>query len=93
MFTRTVIAGLAAATLAASAAYAGNLDAAGTEDDDIAVPIAPVGTLGLGVGAAAGGVSAAALAAGGVLAVGVAAAALADDDDDDDDSPSVTVTQ
>jgi hypothetical protein len=80
MMIRTTISGLLAAALAASTAYAGGLDAAGTEDDDLAPIVAPVGSA-----ATLGGISTGALVAGGVAAVALGAILLNQDDDDDDD--------
>ncbi len=88
MLFRAMTAGVFALTLSMGSAVAGDVGAAGTDDDDIGVPVAPVGSLGLGA-AGAGGVSTAAVLAGGVLAVGVAAAVL---DGNDGSSSSGTAT-
>jgi hypothetical protein len=95
MVVRKFILGAAAVALTASTAFAGGLDAAGTEDDEVGPIVAgPAGTL--GAGALFGGLSTAAVvgAATGLVVIGaVVANATGDDDDDDNGTPGTPGTQ
>ena len=85
MVVRKFILGAAVVALTASTAFAGGLDAEGTEDDDVGAIVAgPAGTL--GAGALFGGLSTTAVvgATAGLLVVGAVVANATDDDDDGD---------